>query len=258
MLDHLSYSSVQLFLNNPAAWRDKYILGIRDQKTSPAALVGTAFHKYMELDWLNDEKARDTARSIIIDSLDVDWGETGSKEKALDELDNLIWHIKQENLRNKLSIKNYGVETLFDSKISGIKLPFISYVDFWYRDQQDALHLVDWKTLKTYNDNLIPSYKLQATIYYLQARLILGSRPKDFTFVEVKASKNKDGSPQVRYLVYDFEDKETKQEMKAIKYLIQQASKKMTSKREIYLPNIKDQYDKNAFDRFITNYLKTL
>lgn len=258
MLTHTSYSSVQLLLNNAGAWHQKYILGIRDHKTSPAALVGTAFHKYMERYWSGDLEAMNIAKSIITDSLDVDWGETGSEEKALNELESLVLHTRTELVAKKFVSREFGIEHLMESKVRGIKLPFKSYVDYWYRDDDGTLHLVDWKTLKSYNEKLTPSYKLQATVYYLQSRLVLGSSPKDFTFVEIKASKNKDGSPQVRYLVYDFTSKETQQEMKAIKYMIKQAVKKMLSKREVYLPNLKDTYDKDSFDRFINSYLKQL
>ena len=49
MLSHLSYSAITLFLHNPSGFRKKYLLGVKDQKTTPAALVGTAFHKFLEV-----------------------------------------------------------------------------------------------------------------------------------------------------------------------------------------------------------------
>jgi len=81
-----------LYLKNPADFYQKYVLNIRDQKTNPAALTGTAFHKYAQLYLVNAWEPRKNAEDIIALAHDVEWGKTGSKDKCLDELDKLIKH----------------------------------------------------------------------------------------------------------------------------------------------------------------------
>jgi hypothetical protein len=150
-------------------------------------------------------------------------------------------------------VKILGVEAHVEGKPRGFKLPVKSYIDLVFKGKDGELYLLDWKTKKAYDDKITPSHKLQAAVYYYQAEAEYKQKPKAMIFAEIKASKNKDGTPQIRPLIYDYG--ENQKELKALKYLINKSVTKMTSKRQDFLPNIQDEYEgETSLDRFIANY----
>lgn len=255
MLTHISFSSILLFLHNPAAWQSKYLLGIKDQKTTPAALVGTAFHRYMELILKGqpDEIGRADARGMIRGADDVDWGKTGSVDKCLEELDKLIMVTQAEwpEFHKVLNVE-LGVE----EKIKGIRLPIKAYVDLIYQNEDGTVSLLDWKTVRSYEEELLPSHILQAMYYYW----VVGKRHpewriKNIHFAQVKASENKDKTPQIKNLTLTYSDHPEYD--KAIKKLTNLTIKEMNKKRANFLPNLRDAYEGQAeFDRFISSFKK--
>lgn len=263
-ITHASYSSINLFLKNQSAWHSKYVLGIRDVKTSPAALVGVAFHRYAELLLSGADKPTciEIAERVIRETTDVDWGKTGSVEKSLCTLHNLVQFFNEE-MEGELPFLNdahiLGLEKCIQCKARGIKLPLKSFVDLIFEDNNGALCLLDWKTKRAYSDKLSPAYKLQATVYYLQTKTIYKKAPARMIFSEIKTSKNKDGTPQIKNIIYDYTDPSVQQEMKAIVHLIKNVIKKMTAKRQDFLPNISDEYEgEKEFARYVNNFNEPL
>lgn len=238
-VSHVSYSSVLLFLNNRSAWHSKYVLGIKDMKTNPAALTGVAFHKWAELTLKGhpDMVAKETAQNIIHSTYDVDWGKTGSPEKCLKDLDGLI-EAYNETLKDLGEVK--FCELAVHAKAKGIKLPIKGFIDA-VTEKEDGIHLIDWKTVKVLEDELKPVHYLQAMFYKWSYFAQFKVEPKTMTYWLIKASKNKDGSPRMKPLVVDF--RETKNEEKAIKTLTNQVIKEMLKKRPSLLPNLRDEYD---------------
>lgn len=239
MIEHISYSSFILFLHNRAAWHSKYVLGIRDIETNPAALTGVAFHKWAEmtLKGHSNDIALESARAIVTNTAGVNWGKTGSQEKCLKELDNLI-----DAYNNTL--KDLGevlhVELSVFAKVPGIKLPIKGFIDVVTK-KEDGLHIIDWKTTKTLEDAPKPVHIVQAMIYKWSIKSLYKVNPLTMTFWQIKASKNKDGSPQMVPLVIVFD--EYKDEEKAVKELLKSSIKEMLKKKQSLLPNLRDEYE---------------
>jgi hypothetical protein len=247
-LDHISYSSVLLFLANPAAWYSKYRLGIRDQLSNPAAVVGKAFHKYLELRFKGSplKPASEVAETEVLTTTDVDWGKTGSPEKAIDDLRKLIqgFHEYPPSIGEVVGVEQYCYK-----KVKGLKLPIKAYIDLIHR-QPDGLHLVDWKTVRAFDDEPSPSHIIQACTYYW-----LTDNPIDFTIFQVKASANKDGSPQTRALTISYADHP--EYLLATKDLFKQVLREMTKKKANYLFNPRDDFEGAAeFKRYVNQFIK--
>lgn len=254
-IDHLSYSSFLLFLHNRAAWHSKYVLGIRDQQTTPAALTGTAFHKYMELRMKGHtaETAMKTADQVLKSVTDVDWGKTGSLEKCQRDLTLLAGHMEHEWAWDRMN--TIGVEMGITEKIKGIKLPILSYIDYIYQDEAGRIRLVDWKSVSSYDDEPTPSHIIQAMFYGWVTETRFGCKPLDFSVVQVKASMNSDKTPQVKPLCITYS--EHPEYAKGVKHLVKQAVREMNRKNQPFLVNPRDDYEgSKEFKRFLTNFIE--
>uniref|UniRef100_A0A6H1ZGQ2 Putative PD-(D/E)XK nuclease superfamily protein n=2 Tax=viral metagenome TaxID=1070528 RepID=A0A6H1ZGQ2_9ZZZZ len=252
MITHISYSSVLLFLNNPAAWYSKYVLGIRDQKTSPAALVGSAFHKYMEgrLNNMPLALARDRAVNFMNLVTDVDFGKTGSPEKCLEDLDKLILGYHENPIRVGIIL---GVEAGYTEKITGIKLPIKCYIDLIHRLDNEII-ITDWKTVRTFKDEPTPAQILQGCFYYYIISKALKQEPVRFDIVQIKVSSNRDGTPQVKTISIVYADHP--EYLVGVKELTKQSIRQMVSKRKKFLVNLRDDYEGEAeFKRFLEQFL---
>lgn len=247
--NHTSYSAISLFLNNRLAWHTKYVLGERDQKTGPAALTGSAFHKHREMTLVGQDPATciQVARQVILDVHPdfIDWGKTGSSEKCLDDLDKLIANYA----RWPLPIgKVLDVERGETVDVKGIKMPITAYIDLAH-EQEGELKLVDWKTCRSFDEELSPKNILQAVVYYWIAEAIYGRKPYSMTFFYVKPSVDREGGPSTHSieLVY----KEHPEYLKACKKLVKDCLKEM--KRKNPLPNLTDDYDgPSSFQKYLT------
>lgn len=239
MINHISCSSLLLFLHHRSAWHNKYVLGIRDRKTNPAALTGVAFHKWAEL--IHKQQAEDIAKEaaqrVITGTYDVEWGKTGSAEKCLKDLDSLI-EAYNETLKDLGETQH--VELGVHAKVRGIKLPIKGFIDLVIK-KEDGIHLIDWKTVRTFEEELKAVHYIQAMFYKWSYQAQFKVEPKTMTYWMIKVSKNKDGSPRMKPLVVDFS--ETKDIEKAVKKLTNDSIKEMNKKRQILLPNVRDEYE---------------
>ena len=244
MITHLSYSSLALFCHNRSAWDRKYNQGIRDNKTTPAALVGVAFHVYADhrlRAYMPDEAATMAHGRIQQTAVeDIDFGKTGSYEKMERDLEAHMLNFETE--RPEFS-KLVGSEIEYLEKVKGIPIPLKGILDAVYLDEVGRLCLWDWKTCSGYDETLTPAHIVQACIYYLLAAKALGQKPYKMVFCQLKASKNTDGSPQLKPLEFVFGDHT--QYIRTTKKIINMALKEMRRKSGI-LPNLRDTYDGEA------------
>lgn len=259
MVQHVSPSSVLLFLSNRADWHQKYVLYIRDQKTNPAALTGTAFHKYadLHLKGVDSGEARRIAETVITNASEVDWGVTGSVEKCKDELTKLINHwTKEYSLPGMFLASEYQAK----SKPRGIKIPIKGFVDAVVElglstQGRRNVALVDWKTVKQYDETPKPSYLLAACMYKWMCEEAEDWTVDRFDFVQIKASENRDGSPQVRTLFVYFS--EIEEDEKAMKVLVNSTIKEMNRKIPSTLPNLRDDYGaESSWNQFKQSLMK--
>lgn len=218
-------------------------MGIHEQKTNPSALTGVAFHKYAELVLKGQESevAKEAAELIIKTTTDVEWGKTGSVETCLSELTKLCeaWH-SDYCLPGPLLFAEYKTQ----AKVRGIKLPIKGFVDAVVDIGDNLCVLVDWKTVKSYDEAVTPAYLVQAFYYKWIVEGTLGRKVVRMDFVQIKASKNTDGSPRVRELSYDFTH--GGDEEKGMKKLTNQIIREMLRKRKNFVPNLRDSYDGEA------------
>lgn len=217
-IEHISYSAMRKYVNNKAQFKKNYILGIWDYKTSPSMLAGSAFHKFAESYFSGADQTKSIQKGIdYIDSVpdnQIDYGKTGSREKVvdrfnksvqffLDELPNIgeVMGTEVTVITNKAPFENLALKTIIDCATI----------------RNDELELIDWKTVSKYStmieiehDGTVwevdpPQYIMQAGANYFAAWHKYGQKPKRMHFVEIKVSRNKDGSPQIQIYTIDFD-----------------------------------------------------
>lgn len=248
MLKHLSYSSLVLFTHNPKAWERKYIHNIREQRTSPAALTGSATHTYLELTLKGHprEVALDSAKREIAQATDVDWGKTGSAEKSIKELERFIdaWHSEYV-----VTGEVVDVEREFVHLIKGIKTPLLGYVDL-VTSEGDALVVTDWKTVRALEDAPKPSHIVQAFFYKWLCEAIYGKKVIRCDFVQIKGSEGKEDPTRVKVLSVDYAAHPEWE--RGVKRLVQAGLREMNRKTKVFLPNLRDEYDgETSFNSWI-------
>jgi hypothetical protein len=244
-LQHISFSSLLLFNHNPAAFYRKYRLGIQEQSSNPSAVTGKAFHRYAQLRLQKHAKedAMRVAKAEITGCLNVDYGKTGSEEKSVGELESLA-NTYETEAHDYYAPKALHVEKGDCKKVRGIKLPIKGFIDLVFTDG-DGVSLLDWKTVRSFDDEMTASHKIQACIYHF-----LYPTARKMRFVELKASGNKDGSPQ--YRVMDFIYADNLPTIKAVKLYANETIRQMLRKRSVCLPNVRDSYEGEAeFERFV-------
>jgi hypothetical protein len=252
-LSHVSPSSILLFLNNPAAWRTKYILGIRDQKSTPAALTGSAFHKYLEARFKNPALPasvyKETALAFMNSVTDVDWGKTGSLEDCQIALNKLIDHWNKEHPSLGETV---AVEKELLVKVPGIRLPVKAVIDYIHV-VENKIVITDWKTVAAYQDKPTPAQILQGCLYYFVVKKTYDLPVARFDVVQIKASTNKDGSPQIKTNSIDFAERQSC--LSGVKKLADLSVREMMKKRKVFLPNLRDDYEsEESFNSFLLEY----
>lgn len=245
MIDHLSFSSLRLYLDNPYAWHRRYIQGIRDDKTGPAALEGSALHKYIELTLKGFEKADalSAAEQLIHKATDVEWGKTGSVEKSLKRLGNLVSSFSTVTLPGVV----LDTEKQFNSLIKGIKVPLMGYVDATFTDNDGNIIVCDWKSVSVFHDELPPSFIIQGVIYFWLTELEYKKKVTRCDFVEIRSVGEEQRTKVLTLLndgTYD----------RAVKSLIKESLKQMSGKKKP-LPNISADY---TGDESWKEYIKSL
>jgi DNA segregation ATPase FtsK/SpoIIIE-like protein len=224
-LDYYSASSMRAFSVNPILFRIKYInREVIDSTHSPVLMLGNALHNALEVYYggsneviVTDEadaiqKGLETGLTFIDQYPDgmVGWNTTyQSKQQVMDKFtfafnsyvqevpyntENIV--STEEELHEKVSVEYRG-ET--------IELPIAlkGYTDKIIQETikgKDELVIIDYKSCSSFSDpEKIDAYKIiQACVYYFLVYAKTGRQPYSLRYQEVKVTKNRDGSPQVR------------------------------------------------------------
>lgn len=135
MIEHLSYSSITLYLDCAEAWRRKYIL--KEATTStPALAFGSAFHGAIEAQLRGECSAVDAwpgawARAIERDP--IDWGIDTPETHANAGL-RLLSSEGVKAAVDGLTVKRDEAGPMVERKVSlsvpGVPVPVIGYIDF--------------------------------------------------------------------------------------------------------------------------------
>lgn len=251
MIDHLSFSSLALFTNDPVAHFNKYVLGIKEQKTNPAALEGTATHEYIKLILKGQSSsiALQAAEKTVKETEGVDWGKTGNVEKSVNNLHKFISAWEEDYIHP--SSRLVHVEEYFSDRIAGIRVPLLGYIDAVSEMSDNNFIVTDWKTVRAYEEELKPAHIVQAYFYkWLLERKYARKKVVRAEFVQIKATKNEDGSPRVKPLTLIFADH--KEWEVATKQLVKDSLKLMLKNKPTFIPNLRNEYDgRSSWDSYV-------
>ena len=199
----LSYSALICFLNNQIQFKKRYIAKVYDDQLSPSYVVGSAIHRMIEqkLRGESPEDAITAGLEAIENAADyeIDYGKTGSREKILAAYQSLTDSVLKE-LPDYQNIIDIEAKLDAEVSISGKKVPMTGRVDL-VRDLGDGtIEILDWKSVAAYSAEDEENYKyvMQAWFYVLLSELKYGKPVARVVFQEIKKTKNKDSSPQVR------------------------------------------------------------
>jgi S-DNA-T family DNA segregation ATPase FtsK/SpoIIIE len=216
-LKHYSYSTFVKFTTNPIMFKINYINGDRIETTrNISGIIGQAFHSAMDVFYsLKDTNEQDAIKDGLEAGMEflanyeegfVEFSTTVKTKQKAQEIfafayNSYVSEIKKE--KEELVACEQVIETDIDVEWNGKKLvlpvPLKGYVDKIVR-RDGKLCIVDYKTTRAFtNEEKIDGQKIiQAVQYYLMVFAEYGEAPHSMIFEEVKVSKNRDGSPQVK------------------------------------------------------------
>lgn len=194
MIEHLSYSSITLYLDCPEAWRRKYVAQEPTRKTSALAF-GSAFHGTVErmiqkrsYDWTTIW-SEEFGKAFQ----DVTWEDEETPEWHYNEGVRLLNHEDVKTAIQSIQPKSpEHIEKKVELRVPGVPVPVIGYIDIILADGTPA----DFKTSARSWTQDQANNSLQ-TLFYLAAMNQMGFevnwRFKHFVFVKTK-------TPQVQVL----------------------------------------------------------
>lgn len=208
-IEHISYSSMKMFVSNPWQFKKNYILGIWDNKLGVLGVVGKAVHQALENYYTSNDITLALAAGLeYIEGMhdkDIEYGKTGSREEIVkryhDAVNNYI--NEKPDLGEVVSTeKRVTCDLIIDDH--KMPLPIKAVTDIITR--KDGLRLWDYKVVSAFTDKEIeqPDYIMQGMFNYYTSMHAYKEEPKSITYVEIKPTKNRDGSPQLQFYEIDF------------------------------------------------------
>lgn len=263
-IDHWSYSSLSSFLGNPAEFRRKYIMKIKDTPNRPSSIVGSAAHKALEA-YYNQGLSQDEAIAVGLEYMagirdaNIDFGKTGTREQMQNTYGQAIrFYFEEEPHFHEI----LGVEVgeTFEAKniFTGepLPLPLTAYLDVIERNKLGRIEVTDHKFVGSYepiDKQLMASYKkfIQAMFYFHYVVAKYGEEPECIHYNEIKTSRNRDGSPQLQPYTFYYNDENRNTYFAAFYKLLDGATYNLGLPIK-YLPNPNDMFDgQYSFELFV-------
>lgn len=250
-IKYWSYSSLISYLRNPLAWHKRYVQGIYDTPGTPASCVGRAAHVALQNFYEGKTKDESVAVGLLhlrgIPDFEINFGKRETlksrREKRLD-MERDYTQAVDFYLEKPPSHKVVGVEVKAYAKIPGIALPVKAISDLVVvsKVDKDALDIVDHKFVENFGSEDIdnPLFMVQALFNYYTVVSTYEKPVKRFLVYECKKKKNRDGRPQIRRHVIDFQKHE--KEFTLFHKLLSDATKEIAA-RKIFLPNPSDMFE---------------
>ncbi len=227
-LAHYSYSTLKAALTNPILFKINYINGDRiDSLQNISGVIGKSFHAGLEAYYTAVESGEGDPIKIALEvaSDHIDAYEEGfieysevvkNKQKATE---NLIYALTsyftdKKARKETLVACEPMIEQDIDIELHGQKLTMPvrlkGYIDKIVRDEKGRLKIIDYKTCRSFSkpDKIDGAKILQAVQYYFLVYAEYGEAPYSIRYEEVKMTKNRDGSPQIREYEMVFEQNE--------------------------------------------------
>ena len=191
-VQHLSASSVSMFMRCPEQYRQRYILG-QKERPGAALVVGSGFHFAQETNFRQKiESHEDIAVEAVVEAFHAGWDREIEKYGGAGEIE---WDSREaaDTLRSKgaalsaayrtqvsPALQPQAVELGFLRDVEGIAVPFKGFIDFvgtretgvpWEDGFKADETVIDYKTAKAVQRALKPEWGLQARLYQLETGL---------------------------------------------------------------------------------------
>lgn len=247
-VDHLSYSSIMMFLRNRFAFKKCYILKIYDFKSSPAALVGKACHKALEQFYrgATPSDAADVGLTYInaVSDDDIEWGKTGSREKAIKDFTNAFnGYIAEAPHYTQIIGVEKSITAFIEHEGQQLGLPVKCVTDLITRNDANEIEITDHKFVSQYTDSEAEDGALviQAMCNYHAVKSELGEAPKRMIFNEYKVSANRNGEAQLQPYVIEFDQHPEYHDI--FLNIYNAVTSEIARPDCLYLPNMQDRFD---------------
>lgn len=229
---HYSYSSMVRFSSNPMMFKVMDINGdIIDTAHSASSVLGTAFHKAMEVYYggsdehiiTSEQDAIEFGMKVGMEFLEmyndgfINYSTTIKNKQALMDRFAYVFGVYVRQKPHSLGGELVSCEEKIEERVSvewrghNVDLPvkLKGYLDKLVR-VDGKLKIVDYKVVSAFSDpEAIDARKIiQTCMYYFLTYAKYQEEPYSFIYEEVKHSQNKDGSPQVREYEIVFRDNE--------------------------------------------------
>lgn len=258
-LQHLSYSAVTKYLTNPYEFHRVYLERKYRDDTSPAAAVGKAMHKAIEMFYKGSQisSALEAGEGELQKQKhQIRFGKTGSTEKCLAEYRKLASIFFNAPVFNPNKV--VSVEEQIVAEVEGVNIKLKAITDLLGKADNGDLIILDWKKVSTYTDptvvigydedgtpqteEMVPAkYLIQAYFNYQTVKTKYKQEPKSIIFVEIKASKNEDGSPQIRQYHIDLTHETVLKDFARITQLVNHIASEVEH-RSSWMPNFDDMF----------------
>lgn len=198
-IEHLSYSSIQLYLTCAENWRRKYI----QKETSPATpalIVGSVFHATVEqalkdrLPLVDGWKTAWDAK-LAQDGDAIDWGMETVEQHYNDGLRLVTAKPVQElvdGLKPLVDETGYWIERKVTLRVPGVPVPIVGYIDLVTEDGVPG----DFKTSRAKWSQSDAESEIQS-LFYIAAMSQLGKTVPGNRFRHYVVTKTKEPQAQV-------------------------------------------------------------
>ena len=164
-IDHLSASSINLFVAEPAMWAMQKLMG-RKSGVGAAAHRGTAIEAGVEMGLFEPDAPVEACQELAqarFNQLTVLSGDPNREKEFAAIAPSVAIALKE--------LRQYGVPSAADgnrqhrieTSIEGVSVPFIGWLDFWF---QDHAIIVDLKTQLRLSSKISEPHARQGAIYH--------------------------------------------------------------------------------------------
>jgi hypothetical protein len=164
-IDHLSASSINLFVAEPAMWAMQKLMG-KKSGVGAAAHRGTSIEAGVEMGLFEPDAPVEACQELALsrfNQLTVLSGDPNRDKEAAAIAPSVAIALKE--------LRQYGVPSAADgnrqhrieTRIDGVSVPFIGWLDFWF---QDHAIIVDLKTQLRLASKISEPHARQGAIYH--------------------------------------------------------------------------------------------
>lgn len=259
-INHFSKSAMIQLLRNPLIFKMKYVFKIYTSNTGVSGIVGRACHEALRYYYggnpdvvpsNDDVERRGEATAYGLDYIDkypdggIDYGKTGTREDMLKNYARFMetyWSEEPEYNNVIMSEKKLEFEVRTRDEGQLLPLPSVTIPDLVDELPNKDLEIIDTKFVSSFTPAESEDYgKIIEAMFLIHGVYAeTGKWAKRVIFREIKGSKNKDDSPQIKDYVIPGDH----QPYYIIFYnLYRDCVKFLSSPDAIYLPNIEDMFD---------------